>query len=570
MESTTFTSSVVIQMISNFVGGLCIFLLGMKYLSDGVQAVAGDRMRKMISMITDNRIAAMGTGLFVTSITQSSSVTTVMLVGLVNAGIMTLQQSIGVILGADIGSTVIAWIVAIKITKYGLIITGIAGLFYMFGKYERTRFVAMLIMGLGMLFFGLLLMEHGVEPFRNHQGFIALFSSFTPRSLWGVIRCVLIGALVTGIIQSSSATVAITITLARTAVIDFDTSVALVLGANIGTTITAFLASLGTSISAKRVAYAHILIKVAAVLITVPFFFPYLKLLELIMCDSATIATRIALAHSIFNVLLAMVFLPFTNLLNNFLLVLFKDKQAVEIPALTKLNKRLQETPVVAIEQSRREVIRMGEVVGSMLVQLREIITETGNSKKEKINILFSQEELLDRMQEEITVFLTQLLSGGLISTLAKEAQEQLRRSDEYESVSDYVVAILKLHLRLQNAKLSFDEEEMKDILELHTAVQDYYQLVFEAHKNRNTNILITARLRAEAITHLFRRMRSRHLSKLSTTKVDPLICTLFPDVLAGYRRVKDHLLNIAEADAEEAREMTSYVLVGSNANATT
>ena len=165
MESTTFTASLIIQMISNLVGGLCIFLLGMKYLSDGIQAVAGDRMRKMISMVTDNRIAAMGTGLFVTSIIQSSSVTTVMLVGLVNAGLMTLQQSIGVILGADIGTTITAWIVAIKITKYGLIITGIAGLFYMFGKYERTRFVAMLIMGLGMLFFGLLLMEHGVEPF---------------------------------------------------------------------------------------------------------------------------------------------------------------------------------------------------------------------------------------------------------------------------------------------------------------------------------------------------------------------------------------------------------------------
>jgi len=209
MEDTTFTASLIIEMVSNLVGGLCIFLLGMKYLSDGVQAVAGERMRKMISMITDNRIAAMGTGLFVTSIIQSSSVTTVMLVGLANAGLMTLKQSIGVILGADIGCTINAWIVAVHITKYGLIMTGVAGFFYMFGKHERTRFVAMLIMGLGMLFFGLLLMEHGVEPFRYHQDFIALFSSFTPRSLWGVIKCVLIGALVTAIIQSSSATIAL-------------------------------------------------------------------------------------------------------------------------------------------------------------------------------------------------------------------------------------------------------------------------------------------------------------------------------------------------------------------------
>lgn len=565
MESSTFSASLIIQMASNLIGGLCIFLLGMKYLSDGVQAVAGERMRKMISMVTDNRLAACGTGLFVTSIIQSSSVTTVMLVGFVNAGIMTLQQSIGVILGADIGTTITAWIVAVKVTKYGLMITGIAGLFYMFTKNERHRFIAMLIMGLGMVFFGLLLMEKGVEPFRSHEGFIALFSSFSPKTYFGVVKCVLIGALVTATIQSSSATIAITITLARAGVVDFDTSVALVLGQNIGTTITAFLASLGTSMRARRVAYAHILIKVLAVICTVPFFFPYLKLLGFIIHESAEIATKIALAHTIFNVLLVMAFLPFTQLLSKLLYVVFKENSVAEIPALTKLDKRLLETPVISIEQSRREVIRMGEVVGRMLVMLRDVLTSNGPERKEKINALFSQEELLDRMQEEITVFLTQLLSQGLISTITKEAQEQLRRSDEYESVSDYIVVILKLHLRLENAKLALDKEEMQDILELHTAVEEYYKLVFEAHQNKNTNVLITAKPRAEAITHLFRRMRSRHLSKLSTTQLDPLICTLFPDILAGYRRVKDHLLNIAEADAEEAREVPSYVLVGSD-----
>lgn len=565
MEHTSFCTSLIIQMISNVIGGLCIFLLGMKYLSDGVQAVAGERMRKMISMVTDNRLAACGTGLFVTSIIQSSSVTTVMLVGLVNAGIMTLQQSIGVILGADIGTTITAWIVAVKITKYGLLMTGLAGFFYLFTNNERQRFIAMLIMGLGMVFFGLLLMEKGVEPLRNHQGFIALFSSFSPKTLFGVIKCVLIGALVTGIIQSSSATVAITITLARAGVIDFDTSVALVLGQNIGTTITAFLASLGTLVRARRVAYAHILIKILAVLLIVPFFFPYLKLLGYIIHQGADIATRIALAHTIFNVLLVLAFLPFTQYLNKFLLYIVKENSATEIPALTKLDIRLLDTPVISIEQSRREVIRMGEVVGKMMTSLSDILNENGPDRKEKINSLFSQEQLLDRMQEEIVVFLTHLLSQGLISTITKEAQEQLRRADEYESVSDYIVVVLKLHLRLENAKLTLEKEEKDDIVELHAAVQEYYNLVFEAHKNRNTNILITAKPRAEAITHLFRRMRSRHLSKLSSKQLDPLICTLFPDILAGYRRIKDHLLNIAEADAEELKEAPSYVLVGSD-----
>ncbi|HEX2957797.1 MAG TPA: Na/Pi cotransporter family protein [Chitinispirillaceae bacterium] len=555
----------IIQMLSNVIGGLCIFLLGMKYLSDGIQAVAGDKMRKMIAVVTNNRLAACGTGLFVTSIIQSSSVTTVMLVGLVNAGIMSLQQSIGVILGADIGTTITAWIVAVKITKYGLLIVGIAGFFYLFTNNERHRFIAMLILGLGLVFFGLLLMENGVEPLKNCEGFIKLFSSFSPDTYIGVIKCVLIGAIVTGIIQSSSATVAITITLARAGIIDFDTSVALVLGQNIGTTITAFLASLGTSIQAKRVAYAHICIKVLAVIITIPFFFLYLKFLGLILNPSSEIATRIALSHTIFNVLLVIVFLPFTQFLKQFLEFAFKGKQVQPVQALSKLDKRLIDTPVIAIEQSRREVIRMGEVIGTMMASLNEIIAGNVQNRKEKIDALFSQEEYLDRAQHEIVIFLTTLLGQELISSITKEAQEQLKRADEYESVSDYVIFILKLLLRLENAKLSLETEEINDILTLHNEVDSYYQFIFKSFRDNSGEILVLARSRSEAITHLFRQMRSRHLSKLSDRHLDPLICTIFPDMLTGYRKIKEHLLASAEADMDEDVEIQSGSLVGAN-----
>ena len=559
MESPDLTFSALILMTSNVIGGLCIFLLGMKYLSDGVQAVAGSKMRKMISLVTDNRLAACGTGLFVTSIIQSSSVTTVMLIGLVNAGVMTLQQSIGVIIGADIGTTVTAWIVAIKITKYGLLITGISGLFYLFSRHERSRFISMLIMGLGMVFFGLLLMEKGVEPLRSHQGFICLFSSFSPRNFPGVIKCILIGALVTAIIQSSSATIAMTITLARAGVIDFDTSVALVLGQNIGTTITALLASLNATIKARTVAYAHILIKVAAVLIIIPFFFPYLRLLGIIMHSGIDIATRIALAHTIFNVLLALLFLPFTHLLARFLEYLFKEKTSV-VPALTHLDSRLLDTPMISIEQSRREVIRMGEITRNMMNSLREIISgETGG--KEAVDKLFNQEQLLDRMQEEVITFLTNLLSQELVSSITREAQEQLRRADEYESVSDYIVSILKLHLRLENAGLVLEQEEAKNVLEFHDVVDEYFNMVFKAHCKRDVNIHIKAKSRSDAITHLFRKMRSRHLDKLSVKQLDPLITLVYPEILTAYRRIKDHLLNIAEADQEDIKEATAPVL---------
>ncbi len=546
----------IIQTISKGIGGLCLFLLGMKYLSDGIQAVAGDKMRKMIALVTDNRFAACGAGLVVTTIIQSSSVTTVMLIGLVNAGVMTLQQSIGVILGADIGTTVTAWIVAINITEYGLLITAVSGFSYLFSRNERNRFIAMLIMGLGLVFYGLFLMGEGVAPLKEHEGFKYLLASFSPTSFWGVIKCVLIGALVTAIIQSSSATVAITITLARAGAIDFDTSVALVLGQNIGTTITAFLASLGTSVQARRVAYAHIAIKILAVLLTIPFFFMYLKLLGLIIHPKAEIATRIALSHTIFNVLLVIAFIPFIQYLKRFLEYAFVDQEPSKVRALVKLDKRLVETPVVAIEQSRREVIRMGEVLGSMMNTLQELISGTTENRKEKIETLFNQEEYLDRMQQELVVFLTALLSQGLISKIAKETQEQIKRADEYESASDYVVVILKLLLRLENAKTALDEEEVKDILELHDSVYEYYKFIFKAFCEDKPGIIVSARSRGEAITHQFRQMRSRHLAKLSETPLDPLICTVYPDILSGYRRMKEHLLTSAEAEMDDKEEL--------------
>ena len=549
MESSGITATLIIEILSNFIGGLCIFLLGMKYLSDGVQAVAGDRMRKMIAMVTENRLAACGTGLFVTSIIQSSSVTTVMLVGLVNAGVMTLQQSIGVILGADIGTTVTAWIVAISITRYGLIITGIAGFFYLFTSNERQRFIAMLIMGLGLVFFGLHLMEKGVAPLRSHQEFILLFSRFSPKNYFGVINCILVGAFVTAIVQSSSATIAITITLARTGVIDFETSVALVLGQNIGTTVTALFASLGVTLKARRVAFAHIGIKILAVILMFPFFFVYLKLLELITPAGFDIAKRIALAHTVFNVLFVLAFLPFTSLFSRVLILFFKDKKEDEWPSLTYLDVRILDAPMLSIEQSRREILKMGEIVGTMMNSLHDVIS--GEIKdKEKLQTLFNQEVLLDQMQKEVVVFLTRLLTTEVVSAVSKEAQEQLHHADEYESISDYIVAILKLRLRLENAKLALDSEETGNVLTLHDAVNDYYRLIYEAYGKSDRDCLTRAYPEGEGITHLFRKMRSRHLTKLSQKQLDPLICTLYPDMLAAYRRIKDHLLNIAEAMA--------------------
>lgn len=273
----------ILEIIFQVCGGLGIFLLGMKNMSEGMQAVAGEKLRKMIGAVTNNRLMASGVGTLVTCIIQSSSVTTVMVVGMVNASIMTLTQAIGVILGANIGTTITGWILVVKVGKYGLPLLGIAAFFYLFSKRDKIRFFSMFLVGLGMVFFGLELMKHGFAPLQHLDGFHDMFQRFRPDSYLGVWKCVLVGATLTAIVQSSSATLGITMALALTGGIDYMTAAALILGENIGTTITAFLASLGAFTNARRAAYAHVIFNVVGVCWITLFFGPYTNMISAVI-----------------------------------------------------------------------------------------------------------------------------------------------------------------------------------------------------------------------------------------------------------------------------------------------
>ncbi len=544
--------NLIMEVASGIIGGLSIFLFGMKHLSDGMQAVAGERLRKMISAVTDNRFLACGTGTLVTSIIQSSSITTVILVGMVNAGIMTLKQAIGVMLGADIGTTITAWIVAINILEYGLPMLGIAGLFYLFSKNERVRYTSMVVMGLGMVFFGLQLMTMGLEPLRHHEGFLAIFSRFQAQNLAGVLKCVLAGTLVTAIVQSSSATVAITITLARTGVIGFDSAVALVLGQNIGTTITAFLASLGTSTNAKRTAYAHMLTKTIGVLIMIPLLPSYLHLLRGILGDGLDIAKSIAFAHTLFNVFLVCLFLPLVGPLAKLLHVVAPSAPQKEIPRLTHLDMRMLDTPAFGIGQSEGEIVRMGEHVHKMMGCLRTILVEKRNEDLERK--VFHREEVMDTVQKEIVEFLSRLLGGEVPQVVVIQAREHLRIADEYESISDYVAAILKLHLKMCNANLEPTSEGRTELLDLHDQVAEYLVMIDKAVHDRNPHILTNAVSHGDAITFKMKGYRQTHLMRVERQHVSPLCSLIFTDMLTSYRRIKDHALTIAEVIAEEKK----------------
>jgi phosphate:Na+ symporter len=546
------------------IGGLGIFLVGMRFMSDGLQAVAGDRLRRMIGAVTHNRIAGLFTGLFVTCMIQSSTVTTVMTVGLVNSGFMTLMQALGVIFGANIGTTITGWILVLQVGKYGLPILGFAAFFFLFAKSDRVRYIGMTVMGVGMLFFGLELMKNGFSPLGAQEDFRVWFHAFEANTYWGIIKCVLVGAVLTMILQSSSATLGITMALAAAGVIPFHTAAALVLGENIGTTVTSYLASLGATTAAKRAAAGHILFNAIGTIWFVLFFPVVIPLVmavvghdpdTMVLRDGAEtypyILRSIALVHTSFNVVNAILFLPFAGVLAWLIERMIPDKGAREIKRLTYLDVRMAHSPSLGIVQSREQIFVMGEAVEKMFGYLKSIMEKTGGDSilEEK---LFRREHILDQMQKEVVLFLSKLLAGEVPHKVSDEARGQIRMADEYETLSDYQANVLKGLIKLRKNELTISPEGLEDLKQLHDAVAEYVHMINEAARRDGKDVMARARGDGDNITRLMKQIRKRHLQRLTDEKVAPLKSLIYLDLLNCYRRMKDHAFNVSEVIAGE------------------
>ena len=550
------------KLVWTVIGGLGIFLLGMKNMSEGLQAVAGAGLRRMIGAVTDNRLLAIGVGTGVTVLIQSSSITTVMVVGFVNSGFMTLSQAIGVIMGANIGTTITGWILVLEIGRYGLAILGFAAFVYLFSKRDRIRYIALAVMGLGMVFFGLELMKNGFATVKDLPAFEAWFEQFTADTYLGVLKCASVGCVLTFIVQSSSATLGITISLTVTGVIPFETGAALVLGENIGTTITAFLASFGATINARRAAYFHMLFNMLGVAWVTAIFIPiYMPLVRSIIgtvpdpeSGKAVVSNMIeaiALTHTMFNITNTILFIPFVRVFASLLERFIPERAVKEKPHLTSLDVRMLETSVIAIEQSRVEVLRMAHGCYKLAGWLKEIILQEVDDQ-ELIQKAFHREEVLDTVQDEVVAFMAHLLAGNVPLDVANEARRQLRMADEYESVSDYLIAVLKSHLKLRQAGLKFPDTDFDSLLKLHDMVTDYLTLINEGFERRQAEVITKAKSQGEAITLRVKELRDQFLDQMSSMKLDPQVIVAYTAQLNAYRRVREHLLNVAEALAGE------------------
>lgn len=538
----------MLEILMKVVGGLGLFLYGMDNMSSGMQKIAGKRLKKILTVLTTNRFLAIGVGLFVTMLVQSSSVSTVMAIGFVNASLLTLKQALGLILGANIGTTVTGWILVLNVGKYGLPIAGASAIFYMFSKNEKIKTKALTIMGLGLIFFGLELMSNGLKPIRSMPEFVRLFSLFTADSYFGAMKAALVGALITSVVQSSSATLGITITLATQGLIDYPTAVALVLGENVGTTITAFLASLSANSNAKRAAYAHSIINIVGVCWAITIFPFYLKLLDFLVNPSENVTLGIATAHTMFNVINVILFTPFIGPLEKLLCKLVKDDGKGTIK-VTKLDKLMVKTPSVVIAQSTQEIINMNTEIKGMLSILSGFFEDSNKNHltTDKLNELQAIEERMDLYQKEITDINYMILTADITDEMKDDTRKNIEICDEYETISDYGVRIGKVLNRFEESEIKLTENEKTRLRKLNRDVVNLYELINVGYKNKDKTIFAIANEKANIILKEFRKGRETHLENVSKIGISVTQSIGYMDILNYYRRLRDHIVNIIE-----------------------
>jgi phosphate:Na+ symporter len=541
------------------IGGLGIFILGMKYLSDSLQSLSGGLIRKAISSVTTNRFLAVIVGLVVTCFVQSSSITTVMVVGLTNAGLMQLSQAIGVILGANIGTTITGWILAVKVGKYGLLLIAIGVFPMLFSKNDRISATAKVLVALGMIFFGLEIMSGAFKPLRSDEGFMNLMLTLDAQSLFSILGCVAIGCVMTMIIQSSSAMLGITIALALTGAIPLYTAVALVMGENIGTTITAQFAAIGGSVASRRAAMAHSVFNVLGVVIIVAIFSTYVDMIERFVPGVSSfvdadgnrpyIAAHIAMAHTFFNVTATIVMLPFLNQLAALVTRIVPEKEGAAKGAFKYLGAPGTIPVAMGISMVFEELKKMQGRVHKALRHAASFAQRDLKGRDRFYQKVKSIEDETDVMQHEITTFTVSLMqAGGASKTQSDRAYSFVRAADELESIADYAASFCSYVKRLDKHELDFSEEAWKDILNFHQEVFSFFNQVCNAFNNEDVSSTRKIYDEATRLNDLADEVRNAHLERMKDGSCGALPALTFSDMAVALRRIKNHTVNLHEA----------------------
>ena len=536
--------------VLTLIGGLSLFLFGMNIMGQALERKAGNKLKDLLAKMTNSKFKGFLTGLVITAVIQSSSATTVMVVGFVNSGLMTLRQAINVIMGANIGTTITSWILSLgdidgssilitllKPTSFTPILALVGIIFYMFLKDDSKKDIGSILLGFATLMFGMDTMSNAVSGLANVPGFSNLFILFT-NPLLGV----LVGALLTAIIQSSSASVGILQALSSTGQVTYGAAVPIIMGQNIGTCVTCLLSSIGTNKNARRAAVVHLLFNTIGTVVILTLFciiktFVYIPLLS----EQASMF-GIALTHSIFNVLCVMILLPMSALLEKLALRIIPDDKIKE--KYDELDTRLFVTPTLALAQAKSSLSDMADTSRKAITMALKSVNNYSDKLYEDI---LKQEDKNDRYEDKIGTYLVDLSSKNTLSeSESKEVSKMLKIIGDLERIADHAINIGQASRELRDKNLSLSEDAIKEMDNMLNAVKECVDLSLLAFEKDDLAIALKVPPLEEVIDELKAKLRANHIDRVKRRQCSIEAGFIWSDLLTNLERVGDHCNNIA------------------------
>ena len=548
--------------VLTMVWGLSLFLFGMNVMGEALERRAGSSLRSLLGKMTGSKLAGFLTGMGITAIIQSSSATTVMVVGFVNSGIMSLRQAINVIMGANVGTTVTAWILSLsgidsgnvlvklfKPTSFTPVLALIGIIYYMFIKDSKKKDTGMVLLGFATLMFGMDTMSGAVEGLKDVPAFANMFVLFKEPVLG-----VLAGAVLTAIIQSSSASVGILQALAMTGQISFGAAIPIIMGQNVGTCVTALLSSVGTTKNARRAASVHLAFNVIGTIICLVIFYIVKIVFAPVLLDMPADMLGIAVSHSVFNVLCTAMLLPMSGILEKLVTRLIPDDEVVEEFAM--LDKRLMTTPPLALERCHNLAYDMAVCAFDAI---RNAIAALGEYSEDKAALVRKGEDDADRYEDALGSYLVELSTHRISGSDSIEAAKLLKLIGDFERVSDHAVNIVESAEELQEKGIRFSEDAQQELTVLIGAIGEIMDLAQNAFLNNDIALALKVEPLEQVVDELKDRMRNGHITRMQQGKCSIGAGFVWSDLLTNLERVSDHCSNIAGSVIEAGSADMNY-----------
>ena len=528
------------DIIINLMGGLGLFLYGMNLMGDGLQKSAGPKLKRIIELLTSNLIMGVLVGTVVTAIIQSSSATTVMVVGFVNAGIMSLTQAIGVIMGANIGTTVTAQLVSLDINWLAPIALGIGIIIYLFGNKPKHKHLAEILLGFGILFIGMDFMKGAVEPLKEYQGFTDLLLTFGKYPILGL----LLGFGITAIVQSSSASMGMLVALAAEGLIPLSAALPILYGQNIGTCVTSLISSVGANINARRAAMMHLIFNVLGTGVFLIFLSkPVVSLVT--MVNPGNVARQLANTHTLFNIVSVLILLPFTKYIIKLAVKFVPEGNGQDDCKVTKyIDDRMIETPLVALANTVKETLRMGEKSRDSLTYAMEGLLEKSNEKIEKT---FKIELKINELQRLILNYLLKLSKASLGETSRETLDALFNTVNDIERIGDHSENIAELSQLAIETGVSFSDSGTDELRDMYNKVLGAYTYALKAMQDTDVELAYKVIKIEEQVDIMEKSCRANHMHRLNNNLCSIDNGVIYLDIISNLERISDHAVNIAQ-----------------------